>query len=87
MHGITDVQRTKYLDFFAIDLNGLHGKVDANGVALVLGVRATLESLHNARLASAAVADEYNFEQKVKIVLGRHSSHSGRLLVLRRRRR
>lgn len=74
-----------YFDFFAIDFDGLHGKVDANGVALVLGICATLEPLNNACLASAAVADQHDFEQKVEIVLGWHSGDSGRLLQRRRR--
>lgn len=76
-----------YLDFFAVDLDGLHRKVHADGVALVLGVRAALEPLHNARLAGAAVADQHDFEQKVEIVLDRHHGHSRGLGRRRRRRR
>lgn len=60
-----------HLDFLAVDFDGLHGKVNADGVALVLGVRAALEPLHDARLAGAAVADQHDFEQKVEIVFGR----------------
>lgn len=89
MHGCKASQMERqinYFDFLAIDLNGLHGKVDANGVALVLGICATLEPLNDARLASAAVADKHNFEQKVEIVLGWHSGDSGYLLLRRRRR-
>jgi len=73
-----------YFDFFC-DFDGLHGKVDANGVALVLGICATFEPLNNACLASAAVADQHDFKQKVEIVFGWHSGDSGRLLLRRRR--
>jgi len=51
-----------YFDFLAVDLDGLHRKVDADSVALVLGICATLEPLNNARLASAAVTDKHYFE-------------------------
>lgn len=85
MHGRKASQaerRINYFDFLAVDLDGLHGKVDADGVALVLGVCATLEPLNDACLASAAVTDKHDFEQKIEIVLGWHSGH----LLLRRRR-
>lgn len=75
-----------HLDFLAVDLDGLHGKVNADGVALVLGVRAAFEPLHDARLAGAAIADQHDFEQKVEIVFGRRRQRgtlSGRRLARR----
>lgn len=76
-----------YLDFLAVDLDRFHGKVNANGVSLVLGVRAAFEPLHDARFAGATVADQHDFEQEVEIVFGRHHGHSGRLRPGRGRRR
>lgn len=72
------------LDFLAVDLDGLHGKVDANGVALVFGVRAALEPLYNASFTGTAVADQHNLEQEVEVVLGGHGRDAGLLLLLRR---
>lgn len=78
--------RVPYLefDFLAVDFDGLHGKVDTDGVALVLGICTTLETLNDACLASATIADKHDFEQKVKIVLGWHNGDPGRLLLRRR---
>jgi len=89
MQGCTASQKDRlinYFDFLAVDLDGLHGKIDADGVALVLGICATLETLNDACFASAAVTDKHDFEQKVEIVLGWHRGDPGRLLLLRRRR-
>lgn len=76
-----------HLDFLAVDLDGLHREVDANGVALVLGVRAALETLHDARFAGAAIADQHDLEQEVEVVFGRHHRDAGCLRRRRRRRR
>jgi len=69
------------LDFLAVDLDGFHGKIDSNGVALVLGVRSTLEPLNDTCLSGAAVADKHDFEKKIKIIFSRYSGNSRRLLL------
>jgi len=81
---VSQERRINYLNFLAIDFDGFHRKINTNGVALVLGVRSTLEPLNDTCFAGAAVTDKHDFEQKVKIVFGRNGGDSRRLLLRRR---
>lgn len=67
--------RGAHLDPLAVYEHGLHGEVDADGVAMALDERAGPEALHHAGLARAAVADQHDLEQVVKALVVARAHH------------
>lgn len=61
-----------HLDPLAVYKHGLHGEIDADGVAVTLDKRAGPESLHHASLASTAIADQHDLEQVVEALVVAH---------------
>lgn len=67
------------LHFLAVDVHGAHGKVDADGVLLLLVELPRLEAVHHARLPHVGVADQDDLEEVVEGIVraGAGERHRG----------
>lgn len=51
-----------HFDFLAIDVDGFHGEVNTNCIAMPFFILARLESLNDARFPRTTISDQYNFK-------------------------
>lgn len=65
------IANATHLHPLAVYEQGLHGEVDADGIAVAFDERAGSEALYHACLARPAVADQHNFEQVVEAFVAR----------------
>lgn len=60
-----------YFDFFAINIDGLHWKINANRIAVSFFILTRFESLYNTRFACTTISDQHNFKQIIECFIVR----------------